>query len=333
MRIGIAYNLKGNSPNFFPSSSAGDHDEEFDSPKTVEAIRQVLAGEGHKVFLLGGDLGIIEKIRQNKIEFVFNIAEGFAGRNRVAHIPALLEMMRIPYSGSDPLGLAATLDKSIAKRIALSLSIPTPDFWVLEKENEAEKIPERFPLFIKPLWQGSSKGVRRSSRAGNRGELKEEVTRLLKDYPDEPVLTEVYVPGRELTVGVLGNGTPEVLGIMEIAFRNKARKDFCYSIETKRNWREEVEYDAEPALDSRLEQGISEAALSLFKALGLRDVARFDFRVNPEEGKFYFLETNPLPGLSPESGDLVILAQKKGWSFRQLILKITQFALSRYNEK
>ena len=330
MRIGIAYNLKGDAPGFFPSSLAGDHDEEFASPGTVEAIRQVLAGEGHEVFLLGGDLGIIEKIRQDKIEFVFNIAEGFAGRNREAHIPALLEMMRIPYSGSDPLGLAATLDKSFAKRIALSLSIPTPDFWVLQKENEIEKIPGRFPLFIKPLWQGSSKGIRRSSRVENRGELKGELTRLFKDYPEEPVLVEVYVPGREFTVGVLGNKTPAVLGIMEVAFRDKTRKDFCYSIETKRNWREEVEYDTKPALDSRLEQGISEAALGLFTALGLRDVARFDFRVNPEEGKFYFLETNPLPGLSPESGDLVILAQKKSWSFKQLILKIAQFALARY---
>ena len=330
MRIGITYNLKGGARTPSGKILAEDHDEELDLPETLHAIREVLTGEGHEVFLLGGDLEIIEKIRKEEIEFVFNIAEGFHGRSREAHIPSLLEMMQIPYSGSDPLGLAATLDKAVTKRIAISLSVPTPDFWIVDERNALDEIPDRFPLFVKPACQGSSKGIRCSSRVENRRELRAEADRLFQNYPEDFVMVEEYIPGREFTVGVLGNRSPEILGVMEISFRNKARKDFCYSLETKRNWREEVEYHVPPELDREVEQGICDAAIRIFKALGLRDVARFDFRVNPDKPPFYFLEVNPLPGLSPESGDLVILAQKKGWSYRELILKITHLALSRY---
>lgn len=330
MRIGITFNLKSDILPPPETILAEDQNEEFDSPETVEAIRQVLVDEGHEVFLLGGDLGVVEKIRQMRIDFVFNIAEGFLGRSREAHIPSVLEMLRIPYSGSDPLGLAVTLDKVLTKRLALSLSIPTPKFWVLDGEEDLEKVPDRFPLFVKPAWQGSSKGIRRSSRVESRMELAREAERLFSHYAAEPVLVEEYIPGREFTVGVLGNGSPEVLGMMEIAFQDCAQKDFFYSLEVKRNWKKEVEYRFPACLETHQEQGIVESALRLFRALGLRDVARFDFRINPDEEKYYFLEANPLPGLSPDSGDLVLLAQRKGWSYRDLILKITHSAMSRY---
>ncbi len=329
MRIGISYNLKNDPSLPSPKNLVEDSDEEFDSPETIEAIRQVLAKAGHEVFLLGGDLTVVEKIKKMGIEFVFNIAEGYSGRSREAHIPALLEMMGIPYSGSDPLALALTLDKALTKRIVQSLSIPTPDFWVLDNADAAREIPERFPLFAKPAGQGSSKGIRRSSRINNRVKLREELDRLFTHYPEDIVMIEECIPGREFTLGMLGNDSPEVIGMMEISFRNKEQKDFCYSLEVKRNWREEVEYTSGPSLDPSIERGIRESSLRIFKTLGLRDVARIDFRVN-ESGQFYFLEVNPLPGLSPVSGDLVILAEKKGWSYEQLILKITQFAISRY---
>jgi D-alanine-D-alanine ligase len=308
-----------------------DHDEEFDRPETVAAIQKVLEGEGHEVFLLGGDLTVVEKIERWKIDFVFNMAEGFHGRSRESHVPALLEMIGIPYSGSDPLGLALTLDKALAKRIAISLGIATPDYWIVEEKGGAEEIPDRFPLFVKPLWEGSSKGIRRSSRVANRFELETETARLLENYPEVPILVEEHIPGREVTVGVVGNGTPEILGIMEIAFQNPKEKDFCYSLEVKRDWKRLVEYRFPAPLDAPLQEGIEKAVGLLFKTLRLRDVSRFDFRINPE-GKCYFLEANPLPGLSPESGDLAILAQKKGWRYHDLILKIVHSALSRYPE-
>lgn len=327
MRIGITYNLKSEGSPSGPEDVA----EEFDLPETIEAIRKVLAREGDEVFLLGGDLGVIEKIERRGVEFVFNLAEGFKGRSRESHLPALLEMMRVPYSGSDPVGLGVTLDKSLAKRIAISLGIPTPEFWIASLAGLPRNDTFKFPLFVKPLWQGSSKGIRRSSRVENRSALERELARLSENYPEDAFLVEEYIPGREFTVGILGNRPPEIVGVMEISFRDPAQKDFCYSLEVKRNWKGEVDYHFPPRLDSQLREGMEEAALSLFEAFGLRDVARFDFRLS-YEGEFYFLEANPLPGLSPESGDLVLLAQKKGWSYEELILKIRDAAMSRYPE-
>ena len=328
MRIGITYNLKSDSHPSSISRIPEDAAEEFDQPETIEALQKVLSSGGDEVFPLGGDLGILGKIKDRSIEFVFNIAEGFQGRSREAHIPALLELMGIPYSGSDPLALALTLDKALTKRIAFSLEIPTPQFWVLDGTGDLQSVTGRFPLFVKPAWQGSSKGIWLSSRVGDRTQLEKEVNRLFEDYPEEPVLVEEYIPGREITVGVLGS-PPEIVGLMEIAFQDPVQKDFCYSLEVKQDWKKQAAYHFPARLAESLQQRICDSALRLFKALRLRDVARFDFRVSPE-GKFYFLEVNPLPGLSPESGDLVILAQKKGWSYRDLILKITHSALSRY---
>lgn len=329
MLIGITYNLKTEIPPSVRRASPEDAFEEFDLPETIEAIREVLTKEGHQVFLLGSDLKIIDKIKRNRIQFVFNLAEGYSGRNREAEIPALLEQANIPYSGSDPLGLSATLDKSIAKHTAISIGVPTPEFWVLKRPEDRLSIPPQFPFFVKPLWEGSSKGIRLSSKVSGTDEFERETARLFNAYPDVPILVERYIPGREFTVGVIGNKPPEILGIMEIAFQDEAKKDFCYSLEVKRNWKKEVQYIIPPSIDPFVQKAMEESALRLFQTLGLRDVARFDFRLNPE-GKFYFLEVNPLPGLSPESGDLVILAQKLGINYHDLIMKIARCAFARY---
>jgi D-alanine-D-alanine ligase len=329
VRIGLTYNLKTDISGFPGPFLPEDAAEELDHPETIEAIRSVLVHEGHEVFPLGGTIEVIEKIKEENIEFVFNIAEGFQGRSREAHIPALLELLGTPYSGSDPLALALTLDKALTKRIAISLSIPTPAFWVLNHRSDLQEIPDRFPLFVKPLCQGSSIGIRKSSRAMDRFQLENEVERLFKQYDRESILVEEYIPGRELTLGILGNEAPEVLGVMEIAFKDRTKNDFSYSLEVKRNWKDEVAYYCPAEIDLVIDQELKNAACRLFKTLGLRDLARFDFRVTPE-GKFYFLEVNPLPGLSPESGDFVILSAKMGIPYPTLILRILQAAFSRY---
>ena len=331
MRIGITYNLKSDVSISSSEPFAEDIAEEFDLPETIQAIQDVLSGEGHDVYRLGGNLDVLEQIKRFRIEFVFNIAEGFHGRNREAHIPALLELLKIPYSGSDPLGLAITLDKSLAKRVAISLGISTPKFWILDQKNNFEEISNQFPLFVKPLWQGSSRGIRRSSRVENRSQLGQEINRLFEHYSGEPVLVEEYISGREFTVGVIGNKPPEILGVMELSFREGMNRDFCYSLEVKRNWKSEVEYHVPVQLDRTIEKGIEDAASSLFKVLRLRDFARFDFRVN-SKGQFYFLEANPLAGLSPESGDIIILGKKKGLGYSEIILKILHAAFGRYPE-
>ena len=352
MRIGITFNLKSDihtavipaqagiqrlDPRFRggdkvyegPSELPEDIAEEYDLPETIEAIEKVLSGEGYEVHRLGGDLGIMEQIKHFRIDFVFNIVEGFQGRNREAHIPALLELLGVPYSGSDPLGLAVTLDKSLTKRIAMSLGISTPEFWILNDKADVSTVPNQFPFFVKPLWEGSSKGIRLTSRIKNRSELEAETNRLWRDYREVPILVERYVPGREFAVGVIGNDPPQVLGVMEIMFRDPKKDDFCYSFEVKRNWKELVQYHLPPAIDAQKTEEFEKSALMLFKVLRLRDIARFDFRMDPQ-GKIYFLEVNPLPGLSPESGDIVIMSKKKGLSYRDLILKIFNSALGRY---
>ena len=163
MRIGITYNLKTDRAPSLQVKLPEDLHEEFDQPETIQAIEKVLSSDGHEVHLLGSDFGIREKIKHFRIDFVFNIVEGFYGRSREAQIPALLELLGVPYSGSDPLGVAVTLDKSLAKRIASSAGILTPEFWTLDDITELGKVPKKFPLFVKPLWQGSSMGIDRKS--------------------------------------------------------------------------------------------------------------------------------------------------------------------------
>ena len=187
MRIGITCNLKSELPVSRTGVLPEDAAEEFDRPETIEAIENVLKNEGHEVYILGGDIHVVEQIKRLGIEFVFNLAEGYEGPSREAHIPALLELMKIPYSGSDPLALSITLDKSLTKCIAVSLSIPTPDFWVIHAEEEIKNIPPRFPFFVKPLWEGSSKGIRRSSRVATGEELAKEVNRIFRDYGKMPL--------------------------------------------------------------------------------------------------------------------------------------------------
>ena len=329
MRIGITYNLKTDRAPSLQVKLPEDLHEEFDQPETIQAIEKVLSSDGHEVHLLGSDFGIREKIKHFRIDFVFNIVEGFYGRSREAQIPALLELLGVPYSGSDPLGVAVTLDKSLAKRIASSAGILTPEFWTVDDITELGKVPKRFPLFVKPLWQGSSMGITQSSRVENSSQLKREAERLFGQYPEEPVLVEEYITGREFTAGLVGNKSPEVLGVMEIAFQSPEKPDFCYSIEVKRNWRAEVEYHVPPRISRQQEQRIEEASMELFRILRLRDFARFDFRMDAED-KLYFLEANPLAGLSPESSDLVIMIRKKGMSYEQLILRILHSAFERY---
>lgn len=330
MRIGVTCNLKDDLEHLSPSVLPEDAAEEWDHSETIQAIQKALQSAGHEVHLLGGDLEVIEKIKRLKIDFVFNLAEGLEGRNRESYIPAILELLGIPYSGSDPLALAATLDKSFAKRIALSAGISTPDFWMAERKEDLASIPKnRYPLFVKPLWEGSSKGIHLSSRVEDSASLEREWSRIFEHYSHQPVLIESYISGQEVTVGIVGNESPEIIGMMEIRFRDPQKKDFCYSLEVKRNWREEVEYLVPPQIEKKVANEIQTAALKLFKVLRLRDVVRFDFRVDLK-GKAYFLEANPLAGLSPESGDLVILASKKGIAYRELILRILEAALNRY---
>ena len=326
LRVGITYNLKKDFPQ--RENQPIDLLEEFDSEETIDAIREVLESEGHEVIKLGGDTGLIDRLRQASVNIVFNIAEGLQGRNREAHIPALLEFLNIPYTGSDPLTLSLTLDKAMAKRIVMSQNVPTPPFKKIERMEELNHLNLRYPLFVKLCYEGSSKGVRLDSKILNPQSLEEKIRGLLKIYRS-PLLVEEFVKGPEFTVGILGNEDPFVLGVMQIEIKGKPPEESIYSLEIKREWEEKVRYHCPPSIDPNLLKKIEEVALQAYRALECRDVSRVDIRVG-EDRTPYFLEINPLPGLSPVYGDLVIIARSMGWDYAQLVKTIFHQALKRY---
>ncbi|MGQ9636802.1 MAG: D-alanine--D-alanine ligase family protein [Thermodesulfobacteriota bacterium] len=322
----MTYNLKKDFP--LQEGKPIDHLEEFDSEETIEAIREVLEEEGHQVIKLGGSKDIIDRLRAFPVDIVFNIAEGMGGRNREAYIPALLEFFNIPYTGSDPLTLSLTLDKSMAKKVVLSEGIPTPRFKKVQALEDIQFLDLHYPLFVKLCYEGSSKGVRLDSKIMDPISLKEKVKWLLETY-GPPILVEEFVSGPEFTVGILGNNPPSILGVMQIEIKGSSPYEAVYSLEIKRDWEERVRYLCPPPISLSLLKRIEEVALKAYQALECRDVSRVDLRVG-EDGIPYFLEINPLPGLSPIYGDLPIMAKHMGWEYPQLIRAIFHHALKRY---
>jgi D-alanine-D-alanine ligase len=326
LKVGITYNLKKDFS--LRENQPVDFLEEFDAEETIDAIGKVLESEGHEVIKLGADAGLIDRIRLASVDIVFNIAEGLQGRNREAHIPALLEFLNVPYTGSDPLTLSLTLDKAMAKRILLCQNIPTPRFKKIERVEDLEGMDLRYPLFVKLCYEGSSKGVRLDSKILDPQSLEKKTKELLNIY-GSPVLVEEFVKGPEFTVGILGNKDPFVLGVMQIEIKGKPPEESIYSLEIKREWEERVRYHCPPTIDQNLLRKIEEVALRSYRALECRDVSRVDIRVG-EDKTPYFLEINPLPGLSPVYGDLVIMARGMGWDYARLVKTIFHQALKRY---
>ena len=328
MRIGLSYDLKETiTP---PQASCDDICEEYDSLETVELIATSLEAEGHAVTMLGGGREFLSKILQEKVDFVFNIAEGRgAYRGREAQVPSILEMLNMPYSGSDPQCLAVCLDKPLTKKLVALEGVSTPTWRVINDRRELHEINRcrsLFPAIIKPAYEGSSKGIRLTSLVEDAKQANEVIECLLDKYR-QPVMMERIILGDEVTVGIIGNSPPKVLGVMRILPRQ--RNDcFLYTLEVKRNYLELVDYECPAGLEEKVLERIQTASLKAFEALGCRDFARVDFRISAG-GVPYFLEINPLPGLGTHS-DLVIMADKLGWTHRQLIGAVLNAALERY---
>jgi D-alanine-D-alanine ligase len=328
MKIGIAYNLREEVPEV-PGAPI-DHAEEFDSPATIDALAAVLEGAGHRVSRLGFGRGFLGRMLADPPDLVFNIAEGLEGRSREAQVPAVCEMLGVPCTGSDPLTLALTLDKDLAKRVVASRGLATPRHLLIER---LEQLPAgdapgglAFPLIVKPAWEGSSKGVRLGSRVTTPAALAEQVAFVLAGYGG-PALVEEFCEGEEFTVGVHGNADPRVIGVMQIRHRTLPSDQFLYSLEVKRDWENQVEYLVPPPVAPALLAALEALALGCYRALGCRDVSRVDLRL--KGGVPHFIEVNPLPGLSPTYGDLPILSRRMGWTYPQLVLAIVDHALAR----
>jgi D-alanine-D-alanine ligase len=337
MRIGIAFTLKPDGPP--PAGAPDDVHEEFDSPVTVRAIGDVFRSLGHTVVELGDGRPFLEAVLRDPPDLVFNFAEGSGiSRSREARVPAVCEMLGIPYTGSDPLALAASLDKDITRKLAEAAGVTVPKGITLVPPSASydgtfaefppilEAAGLSLPVIVKPVCEGSSKGVRSKSLVRTEAEFGPAVAALWNDY-HQPVLVEEFIAGDEVTVGMTGNDPPQPLGIMRV-IPKKPTEHFVYSLEVKRNWDEMVDYEAPAKLPREVTENVLADALTVFAALGCRDVARADFRIR--DGVPYFLEINPLPGLNPESGDLCYLAYRVGLTHAQLVTQILDAAITRY---
>ncbi len=322
MEIGIAFDLRSES-----AGGAGPDDrfEEYDSLSTVEAVAAALESHGYSARLLGGGRELVHELLERPPELVFNMAEGAGTRSREAHVPALCELLGVPTTHSDPLTLAAALDKAVAKSLVAAAGLPTPRWVVVGRAGD--EVPLEFPVIAKPLAEGSSMGLRLTSRADDPAELAGHVERLLRDY-GQAVLVEEFCPGPELTVGILGTGDgAAALGVMEVVPIGVPLEQFVYSVEVKRT-EALTEYHLPPRRPQELVDRATEVALGAYRALGCRDVGRIDLRVDTP-GEPSFLEANPLPGLRPAWGDLPVLAGKAGVPFEELIGRIVACARER----
>lgn len=316
---------------------ARDEFAEWDSPATIAAVESALSRLG-KVVRLEAQEDFPERLRQIRPDIIFNIAEGFHGVNREAHVPAICEFFGIPYTGSDPFTLSLCLDKARAKETLTFRGVPTPKFAVVEKPEDLEAAAEslKLPLFVKPLHEGSSKGITDANLCWDRAHLLRQTEFLLENYK-QPVLVEEYLPGKEFTCAVLGNGEEAtVLPIVGMNFETLPKGALpIYSFDAKFVWdRPENPLDIFqcPARITReLQASIERVTLDAYRVLGCRDWARIDVRLDAA-GVPNVLEVNPLPGILPDPADNSCLpkaARAAGIGYGELIQSCLRYAAAR----
>lgn len=312
MRIGVTYDLRAD---YLAMGYSEEETAEFDSEVTIAALCGALSSLGYETSRIGGVRRLAEKlVAGERWDGVFNFCEGLKGVSREAQAPALLEAYDIPYVFSDPLTLAVALDKAMTKRIVRACGVPTPDFTVIEEIGDVKHISLPFPLFLKPVAEGSGKGIHAKSKVDNAGELADVAADLLARFR-QPVLVETFLPGREYTVGVTGTGKgAQSLGVMEVIFGDKASAH-GYGYENKEFYEDRITYRM---IEGAEGEAAAEVALAAWRALRCRDGGRIDLRCDAN-GNPQFIEVNPLAGLHPDRSDLIFIARFRDISYRDLI--------------
>jgi D-alanine-D-alanine ligase len=327
LRIGFTYNLKR-----VDSKGGNDAEAEYDGPETINSIREALESHGCVVIPLEATPDLPRQFMDSPVDLVFNIAEGAGGRNREAAVPALCELMGIPYTGSDAATLSIALDKALSKRVLRQHGILTPEFQEMETGRERLSPRLKFPLIVKPNQEGSSKGVSAHASVVDDEEGLRAVVRDCIERYRQPALVEDYIAGREFTVGLLGDKRPRILPPMEILFRDKNNLRPVYDYQIKQEWEKHVYYECPAKLTPAELKGIERVTRETFTALDCRDVARVDLRMDAR-GDIYVLEVNPLPGLTPNYSDLCLIATAANIDYRSLIGQILACGLKRLREK
>ena len=347
LRVALLANLKKSAPHW--EGMPPDQWDDLDSESTVATLVHVIRAGGYDCEFLEGDITLLDSIRKYRPDICFNICEAHFGDSREAQVPALLEMLRIPYTGSKVLTLALALDKPTTKRILFWHELPTPDFQVFEREDEPMDPAMKFPLFVKPSREGTGMGVSHSSMVENEVELREQLKFILQKYK-QPALVETFIEGREVTVGLVGNLVGPVAmrlpdswdepriqsGLrffppLEVDLQRYRDTDMVYSNRLKVALADQLDYLCPAPLEQEQINELNWLAAACFRVVGALDVSRVDFRLDANDHwKPYILEINPLPGLSPVISDIVIEAAAAGVSHAELVHMILDAALKRY---
>ena len=322
--IGIVFNLKSGK-----DKRTADAEAEYDSIDTVNAIKKVFEDNGLKVRLIEATQDFSSAIAKNRPDMVFNIAEGIGGRGREAQVPSVLEMLGIPFTGSDSTALSVALDKNMTKKLLSAYGIRSPKGITISSLTGWSVRGLKFPLIVKPNAEGSSKGIPDKCVVNDRAELKEAVKRDLALYGGS-ILAEEYIEGREFTVGIIGNGEDtKVFPPMEIVFKRLPPEGHAvYSFDVKQNYKKYIEYSCPSSIDKSIESKMVAYASKAYAALGCRDFTRADFRV-AADGTVYFIEINPLPGLAPGYSDYPMLADFSGVPYEKLVMSVLEAGAKR----
>jgi len=325
MRIGLTYDLRSE---YLALGYSEDETAEFDRDETIHGIESALQRLGHETDRIGHVRRLVERLAAgHRWDLVFNIAEGLIGIGREAQVPALLDAYGIPYTFSDPLVMSLTLHKGMTKRVIRDAGIPTCVFSTVAAPSEVAAVAFGPPYFIKPVAEGTGKGVSIRSIVRRRKELPEACARLLQTYR-QPVLVERFLPGREFTVGITGTGArAQVLGTMEVLLLPTAEPG-VYSYHNKENFEKLVRYRLMRPLEDPLIAAVEDIALRAWRTLGCRDAGRLDIRCDAR-GRPQFMEVNPLAGLHPEHSDLPIICSLVGVTFDRLVARIVESASER----
>ncbi len=323
LRVALTYNMKR------IDTTSSDAEAEFDSPKTIQSITAAIESYGHTVVPLEATPDLPRALPAAAPDVVFNIAEGLRGRGRESQVPALCELLGIPYSGSDPTTLSLCLDKGLTKQILRSAGIDTAEWQVLTTGRERMK-NFRYPVIVKPNAEGTSKGITSASVVTDEAAARA-AARVLVDKYGQPALVEEYIVGREFTVGLLGERRPKVLPPMEVVFVNAQKKHPVYGFQEKQSEQTEVRFDCPAKLAPAELKRIEKVVRDTFTVLGCRDVARVDLRMT-KEGTVYVIEVNPLPGLTPDFSDLCMISKVAGMDYRTLIGEILAGCIKRHRE-
>jgi len=323
IKVGLTYDLR---QDYLDLGFSEEETAEFDRPDTIDSIQNALNTLGYETDRIGNIWNLTKCLAAGaRWDMVFNIAEGLYGISREAQVPALLEAYNIPYTFSDPMVLGLTLHKGMAKRIFRDIGIPTPDFIEIEHTGQIDQVTLTFPVFAKPIAEGTGKGIDSSSRIKDTFELKEVCNRLLTTY-QQPVLVESYLPGREFTVGIVGTGSrARSVGVIEVILLSNAEQH-AYSYVNKEKCEELVEYRKVNDAEAKKAE---EIALAAWRGMGCRDAGRVDLR-SDASGIPNVMEINPLAGIHPEHSDLPIICTLYGISYLELMRMIMESAFNNF---